>query len=113
MRIRKCIVINIFPQYKEISKLMDEGSLPVPSTYENNLDTVEFIETYKGKLSKINLGNVALGYLTGQVKDLPAELDKINGEANEAFKQVLGEKQNVKETDFQFADWTPFSVYSK
>ena len=102
-----------FPQYKEISKLMDEGSLPVPSPYENNLETVEFIETYKGKLSKINLGNVALGYLTGQVKDLPAELDKINSEANEAFKQVLGEKQNVKETDFQFADWTPFSVYSK
>jgi ABC-type glycerol-3-phosphate transport system substrate-binding protein len=102
-----------FPQYTEITKLMDAGSLPVPSPFEKNINSVEFIESYKGKLQKINLGNVALGYMTGQVKDLPAELDKINAEANKAFTEVLSENNKVKETDFQFPDWTPFTVYSK
>jgi ABC-type glycerol-3-phosphate transport system substrate-binding protein len=101
-----------FPQYADITKLMDAGSLPVPSPFEKNLETVEFVENYKGKLQKINLGNVALGYLTGQVKDLPSELDKINAEAIKAFDELLSEKSKVKDTDFQFPEWTPFTVYS-
>jgi len=101
-----------FPQYKNISKLMDEGSLPVPSPFEKNVNTVEFMENYKGKLSKINIGNVALGYLTGQVKNLKSELDNINNEANQSFNQVLAENSNVKATDFQFSDWTPFTPYT-
>jgi ABC-type glycerol-3-phosphate transport system substrate-binding protein len=101
-----------YPQYKGINDLMNAGSLPVPTPFEKNINTVEFMETYKGQLQKVNIGNVTLGYLSGQIKDLKSELNNINSEANKAFDKTLTEKTNVKAEDFQFADWSPMKAYT-
>ncbi|MBO0996080.1 ABC transporter substrate-binding protein [Bacillus sp. SD088] len=102
-----------FPQYKEITDLMTEQAITVPDPTERSLETIDFKREYTSQLSFSDIGEIAVGYLTGEVKDLESELNKVNTEANETFDKLLEETPDVTRELYQFPNWEPLTPYTK
>ncbi|MCJ7842113.1 sugar ABC transporter substrate-binding protein [Lederbergia sp. NSJ-179] len=102
-----------FPQYEEITELMTDQAITVPDPTERSLKTIDFKSEYTSQLSFSDVGEIAVGYLAGEVKDLKSELDKMNAEANKTFDKLLEDTPEVTRELYQFPNWEPFTPYTK
>jgi len=102
-----------FAQYEEIDKISNDVALSVPIPGARDAGLVSFDEDYSSKLKK-HIGEVTLGYLSGEIKDLDGELNEIDQQANNLFKETL-KKEKYKELSpdlFKFSNWEPFTDYT-
>src|SRR5699024_9024383 len=72
-----------FPQFEEMTDLSEEQGKTVPQRAEIDINAQKFLQDYESNLSESEIGNLALGYMTGEVKDLDNELQKLDTEAKE------------------------------
>ncbi|MGY4690971.1 ABC transporter substrate-binding protein [Salibacterium sp. K-3] len=101
-----------FPQYNDITSILDETSIQVPDPYLRNNDTIGAIQDYQGGLS-YSVGAMLRGYLQGEINDPKAELMKAEEEAVGSFESAMEENENVSREDFIYENWTPFEPYTR
>lgn len=102
---------HAFPQLENILTIMTETAVPVPKPEGRSLETIDFIMEYDELRGFEGIGNVAIGYLAGNIDDLELEINELNDQANEAFDSILEESPNVSRELFQFPNWEPFTPY--
>ncbi|HLR02954.1 MAG TPA: extracellular solute-binding protein [Virgibacillus sp.] len=90
-----------------------------PDAVMNNEDAYKVKEEMSGKGTDQNVGDVARGYIKGQIKEgeLEDELQKMTDKQNEAFKEAIKNVQDdgvdIDQSDWVFPDWEPGEPYDK
>jgi raffinose/stachyose/melibiose transport system substrate-binding protein len=103
-----------YDQYKTIAKIMSESKLLTPTVFMHNPAAADTVAQYASLGPRENVGTIFLGYLTGQIKDLPKTLQKLSDDNNSALKKAIDQSGGkVKQADFVFADWVPGKPYKK
>lgn len=100
-----------FPQFNQILELMTAASLPIPKPAERSLEVIEFERRYNELLSLDSIGDLTIGYLSGEVDDVGEELEKMDEEANKIFDELLEESDKVSRKLYQFPNWEPYTPY--
>lgn len=101
-----------FEQYNDILALENELSIPVPKPAEFNPAAVEFNRAWRNKLEVGGIGDAIVGYLTGNIEDLEAEIGKIDQAMKDAFFETLEETPDVSQDDYIYPNWEPFVPYT-
>ncbi|MGP4038584.1 ABC transporter substrate-binding protein [Gracilibacillus sp. D59] len=101
-----------FEQYKDIMELENELAIPVPKPAEFNPKVVEFNKAYRNKLEVGGIGDAVVGYITGNIDDLEAEIEKIDQDMKDAFFETLEEFPEVSQDDYIYPNWEPFEPYT-
>ncbi|WP_157801826.1 ABC transporter substrate-binding protein [Gracilibacillus salitolerans] len=101
-----------FEQYNDILELENELAIPVPKPAEFNSEVVEFNKAYRNKLEVGGIGDVVVGYITGNISDLEAEIEQIDQEMKDAFFETLDEFSEVSQDDYIYPNWEPFAPYT-
>ncbi|SFL45037.1 carbohydrate ABC transporter substrate-binding protein, CUT1 family [Gracilibacillus orientalis] len=101
-----------FEQYNDIMELENELAIPVPKPAEFNPEVVEFNKAYRNKLEVGGIGDVVVGYITGNINDLEAEIEKIDQDMKDAFLETLDEFPEVSQDDYIYPNWEPLAPYT-
>lgn len=105
------------PVAAQALKLQNDTFILIPRPYTRNGETLKVVAEISGKLPKTTLGDIAEGYLSGQIKDVALELDKLTEDYNKAFREAVDQVQaaggKVGADDYVFEDWQPFEPYRK
>lgn len=103
------------PVAAEALRIQDEVSLLIPRPFERNADSLKVVLETSGKLPKTTLGNIAEGYLTGQIKDVEAALLELSQQANQVLEEGIAKVNaaggSITLDDYAFADWVPYQPY--
>lgn len=102
-----------FPQFENILELMTKNAIPVPKPTERSLEVVEFETEFYNRLGWNDIGDVAVGYMSGGIKDIESELNKLDKEANKVFDETLEEYGDLSRDIFQYPNWEPFTPYTE
>lgn len=100
-----------FSQFGDMVELSEEQGVTVPQPAEIDIDAQNFLEDYASKLSEDEVGSPAVGYMTGEVKDIDEELQKMDQEAKETFDETLEDYPDISEDMFKFPNWEPFEPF--
>lgn len=102
---------HAFEQQQDIAELEIEHVIPSPKPGQVNFDTIQFDRDFNSALDIGGVGDAIIGYLSGNVANIEAELEKMDEEAKELFTKMLEEDENVSREDFIFQNWVPFEPY--
>jgi raffinose/stachyose/melibiose transport system substrate-binding protein len=103
-----------FAQYNTIADLMMKTKVLTPSVYVRNPGIIDVMAKFESYKPRENVGTILLGYMSGQFKDVSAELKKLSVGFNGALDKAIGETNGkVKKEDFIFSDWVPGKPYKK
>lgn len=105
---------NVQPTYKQAIKLFQDGVRLGPSPVVKNAAVSDVFAEMKD--IHPNLGEIAQGVFSGDVKDTRAALkeynDKLTAERDRALKVVTGKGVKVSLADWVFANWQPDQDYT-
>ncbi|MBP3951898.1 ABC transporter substrate-binding protein [Bacillus suaedae] len=101
-----------FEQAEDISELQEQLVIPVPKPGELNPATIQFERDVAAKLEVAGIGDAIVGYLTGNIDDLEAELEKLDQSYKDAFFETLEENSDVSQEDYIFPNWEPFVPFT-
>lgn len=102
-----------FDQLMDISKLFDEINVTGPDPFIVNSETMDVTLELRKNLPDTSPGLIFSGYLTDQIDDLEAELQKYEDEYNEAFDNALEKVEGASREDFTFPNWVPYENYTE
>ncbi|MGG6314149.1 ABC transporter substrate-binding protein [Paenibacillus macerans] len=103
-----------FEQYNQIGQMMADFKRLTPTVFSKNPEATEVMAQYSGYAPKDSVGTIFLGYMTGQLKDLPKSLQQLSDDSNAALKRAIeASGGKVKQEDFVFSDWVPGEAYAK
>lgn len=102
-----------FPQYKKIQDIMQNSNLLVPLPVGENPAVEDVGLKYAEIAPRTSTGEIFLGYLTGQVKDLEGTLKKLTDDSNEALTKAIQSNDKVTREDYIFPNWVPTESYTE
>lgn len=102
-----------FEQITEIQTIFTETSITTPNAVVVNPKAMEVQLEVRKNAPDLNPGQILMGYLTGQVKDLEGTLKKYNDDYNKAFDDALDSVEGISREDFQFSNWVPYEPYTQ
>ncbi|MGP4079220.1 ABC transporter substrate-binding protein [Pseudalkalibacillus sp. R45] len=102
-----------FPQYKDIQQIMNDTNILVPNPENRNPAVEEVALKYQELAPRTSTGDIFLGYLAGQVKDLEGTLQKLTDDANKALEQAIESNDKVTKEDYRFSNWDPNQSYTE
>lgn len=100
-----------FPQFETIMELMAEGAQAVPRPEQRDLEIIEFNKDLTAALGVDDIGDMVVGYLTGGVTDIEAELQDLEERAIVSFNDLLNKYSNIEKEYFEYPNWEPFTPY--
>lgn len=101
-----------YPQYEDITKLQEELAITIPKPEQRNLETIEFQRDVSARREFTGVGEPVVGYLSGAIPDIEAQLKDMDATAIEVFEATLEDHPDVSKDDFIFPNWEPFTPYT-
>lgn len=102
-----------FEQQQDIAELEMEHVIPSPKPGQVNFDAIQFDRDFNSALDIGGVGDAIVGYLSGNVTDIEAELGEMDEQAKELFSNMLEENSDVSREDFIFSNWVPFEPFTE
>ncbi|BBI30712.1 ABC transporter substrate-binding protein [Cohnella abietis] len=106
-----------FDLFNQSMSLRDGAYIKVPIPANRNINTIDVDTEFVSKRPTTTWDDIFKAYLTGQIKDLPGELDSLNKQYNKVFKDVIASVNSsgktVSQSDYVYPDWTPPQPYDK
>ncbi len=98
-------------------QLQSDTFIPAPNPVYNNENAPTVTAEMSGKGPQETVGDVLVGYLTGQISDLEGTLKTMSEEKNkalmDAIKKVQEDGVDIDQSAWKFEDWKPFEPYKK
>ncbi|MBM7583477.1 ABC-type glycerol-3-phosphate transport system substrate-binding protein [Bacillus pakistanensis] len=98
-------------------QLQFDTFIPAPNPVDQNENAPAVTAEMSGKGPQETVGDLLVGYLTGQITDLEGALQKMSEGKNKAFKEAVKKVQedgsDIDQSAWKFEDWKPFEPYVK
>lgn len=96
-------------------EMQTENHIATPDPVLNNPDAIQVKNIEENNGTNKTIDKVIQGYLVDKVDDLPAELQEMSDEDNEAREEAIKEVQDdgvdIDKSDWIFPNWEPFEPY--
>jgi multiple sugar transport system substrate-binding protein len=103
-----------YTQYEQMTEIMAQSKVLAPNVYKRNSNMVDVMAQYNHYKPSDNIGNVFVGFLSGQFNDPSQALQKLSEDHNNALERAIKESDGkANKDDFIFSDWVPGKPFDR